>query len=202
MKYRPLGKTDLSVSVVAMGCWSIVGDRTWGQQSEKESIATLEAALEAGINFFDTAEGYGNGYSEQLLGKAFSGHRSEVIIASKPKSSKASTPELKRACEDALQRLNTDYIDLYQVHWPNRSVPFEQTYAGLQELLQEGKIRTIGLCNFGVGDLSDYLQKCHAASNQLPYNLLWRAIEFEIKPLCLEHDIGILSYSSLAQAFL
>ncbi len=202
MIYRKLGRTDISVSVVAMGCWSIVGDKTWGPQDEAESIATIEAALEAGINFFDTAEGYGNGYSESLLGKALSGVRDKVIIASKPLSSKATKPALKQACEQALQRLKTDYIDLYQIHWPNRDVPFEETCTGLNELHQEGKIRAAGISNFGVQDLADYLENCSCVSNQLPYNLLWRVIEAEVQPLCLQHDISILCYSPLAQALL
>ena len=125
MKYRKLGRTDIQVSVVAMGCWPIVGDSTWGHQDEADSIAAIEAALEAGINTFDTAESYGDGYSEELLGRVLAGRRDRVVLASKVSADHLAPQALKKACQDSLRRLRTDHLDLYHIHWPSRKVPLE-----------------------------------------------------------------------------
>lgn len=202
MRYRKLGQTDIIVSVIAMGCWPIVGDFTWGPQDEADSIATIHAALDAGINFFDTAEMYGNGYSEELLGRALEGRQHEVVIASKVGSEHLTADQVIRACEGSLRRLRTDYIDLYQIHWPSRTVPLAETMAALERLRQQGKVRAIGVSNFGLGDLGDLLAIGRPETNQLPYSLLWRAIEYGIQQRCIEHGIGILTYSSLAQGLL
>jgi aryl-alcohol dehydrogenase-like predicted oxidoreductase len=202
MEYRKLGKTDISVSVVAMGCWSLVGGQYWGRQEEAESLATIRAALDAGVNFFDTAEAYGDGVSELVLGKALAGCRQEVVIASKASPSHLSSAEIGRACEGSLRRLNTDYIDLYQIHWPNPAVPISETTEALDKLKRQGKVRAIGVSNFGVQDLGDILANGACQANQLPYNLLWRAIEYEIMEACKEHDVGILAYSPFAQGLL
>jgi len=202
MKYHKLGTIDITASAVAMGCWAIVGDFTWGPQDETEAIATIRAALDAGINFFDTAEMYGDGYSEELLGRALAGHRHEVIIADKVGPGHMAADQVILACERSLKRLRSDYIDLYQIHWPSRTVPLAETVAALEKLKQQGKIRAIGVSNFGVGDLTDLLVIDRPETNQLPYSLLWRAIEYEIAPKCAAEGIGILSYSSLAQGLL
>ena len=202
MKHRKLGKTDITVSVVAMGCWAIAGGRVWGPQDEVDSIATVEAALDAGVNFFDTAEGYGDGYSELVLGRALAGRRHEAVIATKVGRSRLSGDEVQQACERSLQRLQTDYIDLYQIHWPRRTVPLDETMEALERLCEQGKARAIGVCNFGVGDLSDLLKVGGTETNQLPYSLLWRAIEYEIRQKCIDEGIGILCYSPLAQGLL
>lgn len=202
MKYRRLGRTDIQVSPVAMGCWAIAGDHTWGPQDEAESIATIHAALEAGINLFDTAESYGNGYSEIVLGKALLGRRAEAIIATKASPMHLSKEALPKACEQSLKRLQTDYIDLYQIHWPSRTIPLSETLEAMEKLRQEGKVRAIGVCNFAVQDLKDLLAIGHVESDQLPYSLLWRAIEYEIQPQCAAHHIGILCYSPLMQGLL
>lgn len=202
MKYRELGKTDITYSVVAMGCWAIAGDSTWGPQDEAESIATIEAALDAGVNFFDTAEAYGDGHSELVLGRALAGRRHEAAIATKVNSSHLSGDGVQRSCERSLQRLQTDYIDLYQIHWPSRTVPLAETMEALERLREQGKVRAIGVSNFGVRDLSDLLTVGRCETNQLPYNLLWRAIEHEIRRKCVDEGIGILCYSPLAQGLL
>lgn len=202
MEYRKLGGTDIEVSAVAMGCWAIVGDSTWGPQDEADSVATVEAALEAGITFFDTAELYGDGYSEEILGKVLPAHRDRAVIASKF-ASKHTTPEqVRQSCEDSLRRLRVDTIDLYQIHWPSEKLPFDAAYEVLCALKHEGKIRAIGVSNFGVRDLEAYLQVGKAATNQLAYNMLFRALEYDIKPACEKHDVGILCYSPLAQGLL
>jgi myo-inositol catabolism protein IolS len=155
MQYRKLGKSDISVSVVVMGCWALAGDSTWGPQDADESIATVRAALDAGVNFFDTAEGYGGGDSESILGRALSGRRHEAVIATKVSRSHMSGDEVRRACERSLRHLQTDYIDLYQIHWPSRTIPLDETIEALERLREQGKVRALGVCNFGVRDLSD-----------------------------------------------
>lgn len=202
MQYRTLGRTDLKVSVVAMGCWPIVGDATWGAQDEKDSIAALESALGEGINFFDAAETYGNGYSEELLGRVFADRRREVVIASKVSRANLRPANLKAACEGSLRRLGTDYIDLYQVHWPNWDVPIADTLGALEELKAEGKIRVVGGSNFGPRDLADLLAHGRVEVNQLPYSLLWRTLEHQVQPLCVQNQVSIITYCPLAQGLL
>jgi myo-inositol catabolism protein IolS len=202
MRYHKLGKTDLSASALAMGCWALAGDSTWGPQDEAASIATVHAALDAGVNLFDTAEGYGGGDSESILGQALAGRRHQAVIATKVSRSNLSPEQVQQACENSLRRLRTDYIDLYQIHWPSRSVPLAETMEALERLREQGKVRAIGLCNFGVQDLSDLLRIGWAETDQLPYSLLWRAIETGIRQKCVEKKIGILCYSSLAQGLL
>lgn len=203
MKYRKLGRTDISVSVVCMGCWAIISDNTWGNQDESDSVETIHAALDAGINFFDTAEDYGHGASEELLGRVLAEHpRESVVIASKVGAQGLRPTELVWHCEDSLSRLKTDYIDLYQIHWPNPDVPISDTLGALEQLKSDGKIRAIGVSNFGTSYLDELLQAGRVESNQLCYSLLWRAIEHEIQPICVANDISILCYSSLCQGLL
>ncbi|MCZ7542976.1 MAG: aldo/keto reductase [Anaerolineae bacterium] len=202
MEYRRLGTTGVTVSAVAMGCWAIAGDWVWGEQDEQASIATIHAALDAGINFFDTAEAYGDGASETLLGKALAGRRHGVVIATKVSDAHLHRDALLQACERSLKRLNTDYIDLYQIHWPNWEVPLAETVEALDRLQQQGKVRAVGVSNFGVRDLTDLLALGRCVTNQLPYSLLWRAIEFEIRQKCIDNDVGILCYSPLSQGLL
>jgi myo-inositol catabolism protein IolS len=203
MKCRKLGRTEITVSSIGMGCWALAGDWVWGDQDEQDSIATVHAALDRGINFFDTAEGYGDGKSETVVGKALSGRRHEAVIATKISPSHlANKDEIRKACERSLQRLDTNYIDLYQIHWPNRDVPIAETLEVLDRLREQGKVRAIGVSNFGVADLSDLLSIGRCEANQLPYSLLGRAIEYEISHECIDNDIGILCYSPLAQGLL
>jgi myo-inositol catabolism protein IolS len=202
MQYRTLGRTDIKISVIGMGCWPLIGGDNWGSQDEGDSIAALETAVDCGVNFFDTAEGYGDGYSETVLGNAFARRRKDVVIASKVSRAHLDPAELRAACEASLRRLQTDYLDLYQIHWPAKDQPFEQTARALEQLQKEGKIRAFGVSNFGVGDLGDWLATSTSASNQLPYSLLFRAIEFEIQPLCVREGLGILCYCPLAQGLL
>jgi len=203
MQYRKLGTTDIEVSAVAFGCWAIVGGFNWGDQDERDSLAALRAAHEAGITLFDTAEGYGDGYSEQLLGKALGAVRDEIVIASKVSPSHYAPDALRAACERSLRNLGTDRIDLYQLHWPNWEIPFAETLGLLEELKAAGKIRACGVSNFGPRDLADALATGRPiASNQLAYSLLFRAIEFEILPLCVREGLSVLCYSPMLQGLL
>ena len=202
MEYRQLGKTGIQVSTIALGCWPFAGGVVWGEQDDDVSIATVHTALEAGINFFDTAEGYEHGHSERVLGRGLIGRRKDAVIASKVSANHLRPEDVFAACEQSLRNLQTDYLDLYQIHWPNHDVPLVDTIDALARLQEQGKVRAIGVSNFGVGDLSDLVDLTACASDQLPYSLLWRAIEREIRPLCEAHEVGIICYSPLAQGLL
>ncbi len=202
MNYTTLNQTDIRISTLALGCFAFAGGQTWGEQDEQDSLSTLEAALELGISFFDTAEGYGAGYSEELLGRVFEGRRDQVVIATKASPNHLAPKDLEAACIASLRRLKTDYIDLYQIHWPNREVPLADTLGALEQLKSKGLIRAIGVSNFGVQDFTDALELTPVVSNQLPYNLLFRAIEFDILPLAEKHNVSILPYSPIMQGLL
>ncbi len=221
MQYRKLGDTDTKVSVMALGCWPFAGDATWGAQDDKDSIATVHAALDSGINFFDTAEGYGDGRSERVLGQGLKGRRSKAVVATKASPDHLSSEDITLACEKSLRNLGTDYIDLYLIHWASRAavmaarsaaigsggsaekeVPLRETVDALQRLKKQGKVRAIGVCNFGVQDLAAITRLTGIVVNQLPYSLLWRSIEYEIKPKCVESKVGLMCYSPLAQGLL
>lgn len=198
MKYTEI--EGINVSKICLGTWNITGDSTWGPQDEKDSIETIKTALDCDINFFDTAEMYGDGYSEKLLGKILSLVRGKVVIASK--TVKAKYNEVINACENSLKRLNTDYIDIYYIHWPNRETPFEETMEAMKKLKEDGKIRVIAVSNFGVKDLTEILKLYPVKLNQLAYNLLFRAIEYEILPFCVEKGISVACYSPLSEGLL
>lgn len=203
MRYTTLGSTEIEVSRMALGCWPFAGGTVWGAQDDADSISAVHAALDHGVNFFDTAEGYDDdSNSEEVLGRALVDRRSEAVIATKVSANNLRPDDVISHCESSLRRLQTDYIDLYQIHWPNHEVPLADTMAALLRLQSEGKIRTIGVSNFGVVDLSESLEHGTVVTDQLPYNLLWRAIEFEIQPLCVARDVGLICYSPLAQGML
>ncbi len=202
MEYRKLGRSNLEVSTLCMGCWAIAGDRVWGAQDKQTAIAALHTAVDVGVNFFDSAEAYGAGRSEELLGEAFKGMRDDVIIATKASQDHARPADLRQACEDSLRRLQTDYIDLYYLHWPNWDVPFEETLGEMARLKEEGKVRFAGCSNFGRRDLEAILKIQHIEVNQLAYNLLFRSIELEIVPTCLAHDVSVAPYSPLLHGIL
>lgn len=202
MKYRKLGNSSLEVSVVTLGCMTFTGDSNWGPQDEKDSVETVRAAYDAGITFYDTAEGYADGMTEALLGKALGADRKRVMIASKVSASNLTKEKLIASCEASLKRLGTDYLDLYQIHWPSREIPIEETMDALLRLKEQGKIREIGVSNYGVLDLDTVLTYNVVVSNQLAYNMLFRGIEYSVLPKCMENGIGVLTYSSLAQGLL
>ena len=201
MQYRKLGGRDgLRVSAIALGCWPFAGGDVWGEQEDADSIAAVRAALDEGINFFDTAEGYGR--SEEVLGRGLKGRRGEAVVATKVSAGNLDPPELLRACERSLKAMQTDYIDLYQIHWPNWDVPLEETVGALETLQEQGKIRAYGVCNFAVGDLSEMVELGRCVSDQLPYSLAWRGTERAVLPLCRANGIGVICYSPLAQGVL
>lgn len=203
MHFFQLPFSNLKISRIGFGAWPIAGGFNWGPQDGRDSKEALKTAYELGINFFDTAEGYGNGKSEALIAEVLGNKRDKVIIATKASPKHFGRDDLKKACEERLKALKTDYIDLFQLHWPNHEIPLEETVQALDELKTEGKIRAWGISNFGTYDLQNLLSQ-HAApsSNQLPYNLLWRAIEFELLPLCRKKDIPVLCYMPIMQGML
>ena len=197
MRYTMIPGTELRVSAIAMGSWALAGDMAWGDQSERDSIAATRAAVDAGITFFDTAPGYGAGLSEQRLGKGLEGLRERVVIATKIGPDSMRSEAVVASVERSVANLRTDYIDVLQIHWPSRDVPLAETWGALTRLVQRGLVRAIGVSNFGVLDLADALALGQPVTNQLPYSLLSRAIEYELVPACTRAGVGVLCYSPL-----
>jgi myo-inositol catabolism protein IolS len=202
MRFRTLGRTDIEVSVVCCGAMAMSGAGIFGEQADDLSVQTVHAALDAGITFFDTAEAYGRGHSEEVLGRALEGRREEVVVASKAAPNHLREADLVAACESSLRRLGMEHMDLYQVHWPNHGLPFDETASVLDRLVEQGKIRCWGVSNFGPHDLTDALACGRPQVDQLPYSLLWRATEHEIVPVCVQNDVSVLCYSPMAQGIL
>lgn len=206
MNSRTLGKSDIRISPVIMGTWQ-AGKKGWVGIEDDEVVAAIRAGYEAGITTVDTAEVYGDGYSEKLVAKALSDVRERATYATKAFANHLSANKLTEACENSLERLETDRIDLYQIHWPAGSfktekVPIEETMGALVKLKEQGKIRAIGVSNFSKAQLEEALQYGRIDSIQPPYSLFWRQVEQEIVPFCEQENISILAYSSLAQGLL
>jgi len=202
MEYRPIADGQLNVSTVCLGCWALVGDATWGPQDKSDAIATIRAALDAGINFLDTAEGYGGGYSERLIGEALGADRGKVVLASKVSRAHLAPADLTAACEGSLTNLGADRIDIYHIHWPSRDVPVAETVGAMESLVAAGKIGHVAVSNFGPAGLGEILPHVVPVVNQLPYSLLWRAIEYEILPACRSASVPATCYSPLMQGLL
>jgi len=201
--------TKLLVSRVALGTWAI-GGWMWGGTDERESVATIRAALDRGINLIDTAPAYGFGTSEEIVGKALVGVRSQTVIATKVglewrdgKVYRNATRErILTEINDSLRRLRTDYIDIYQVHWPDPLVPIEDTAEAMRALYDQGKIRAIGVSNFSVAQMERFRKVAPLHVLQAPYNLFERDIEAEILPYCRANDIATFGYGALCRGLL
>jgi len=206
MKYAKLGKSNIDVSVLSLGCMGFSGGYYGIDRNDTESIKIINAALDLGINFFDTAQTYEKGVSERVVGEALKHIRHNVIIATKVgRREHYRSDTMVEACDSSLKNLQTDYIDLYYLHWPNMDVPFEDTMEGLEKLKKQGKIRMAGICNFGVKQmqmLEDTGKFDLLEVHQLPYSLFFRAIEYSIKQKTIEKGMSITCYSSLAQGLL
>ena len=201
MERRVCGNSGIEISAMGIGCWSYGGGDYWGPQSQSDVTAVANAALDAGINFFDTAEGYNSGRSEEALAVALKGRRHEAVIGTKV--SRPDPATIREHCEASLQRLQTDYVDIYMIHWPDDEIAIDESMAELMRLQEDGLIRAIGVSNFGVAQLTAALQTgATIAVNQLCYNLLSRAIEPALLPLCREQNVGILGYMPLLQGIL
>jgi aryl-alcohol dehydrogenase-like predicted oxidoreductase len=207
----PIPGTALRVSRVALGTWAM-GGWMWGGNDDDESIATIQAAVDQGINLIDTAPVYGFGASEELVGKALerANLRSKVVIATKVglewRDGKvyrnATRDRIMQEVDQSLRRLRTDYIDIYQVHWPDPLVPIEETAAAMLTLYVQGKIRAIGVSNFSVDQMQQFRRIAPLHVLQPPYNLFERAIETDVLPYCRANDIATLGYGALCRGLL
>lgn len=201
MENRTLATSKISVSRITFGCWELGGGQ-WEKQSDDTNIAALHAAFEMGIRTFDTAEGYGNGHSEEVVGLALEGKRRESVIATKVSPNHLSKEEVRRSVEASLKRLRTDYIDIYYIHWPNKDIPLEETMNEFRKLRDEKIIRAVAVSNFSLGQLQQAMSVTSVDAIQPEYSLLQRDIEKEIIPYCIEHGIGVMTYSSVAKGIL
>lgn len=206
MKTRFLGKSDVQITPIIMGTWQ-AGKTDWVGIEDEQIIEALRAAFAHGITTFDTAEDYGNGYAEKIIGQALGKVRDRVVYASKVWCSHLKYDQVIAACDRSLKNLQTDYIDLYQIHWPAGSfgseiVPIAETMAALNHLKAQGKIRAIGVSNFSQAQIAEAAQYGDIDSFQPPYSLFWRKIEAAEMPYCVENNITILAYSALAQGLL
>ncbi|MCX2483304.1 aldo/keto reductase [Pedobacter sp. MR2016-24] len=228
MEYRKLGKTDLKLSAITYGAFAI-GGSMWGGNEKQDSIRAIHASLDHGVTSLDTAPFYGFGLSEELIGEAIKGRdRSKIQLLTKfglvwdgsnkekgefffdagsdgksiPVYKYASKQNIIKEVEESLQRLGTDYIDLLQIHWADATTPISETMEAMDELIKQGKILAAGVCNYDLAQLQEAEQTLSLASNQLSYSMLNRAIERDIVPYTIDHNIGLIAYSPLERGLL
>ena len=217
MKKNILGNSAISISPMTIGCWPFGGGDYWGEQSQQDVNHVVAAALDMGVDTFDTAEIYNNGESERSLGIALKGHRDKAVVISK--INPANCHHVRQHCIESLQRLGMDYLDVYMIHWPinplavkhftsNEAIiasppTIEEACHQLDELKKEGLIRSIGISNFGRTQMEEVAATgIRIDVNELTYNIVSRAIEAEIAPYCMEHNIGIIGSMGLQQGLL
>jgi len=211
MEFVDIPGAPLRVSRIALGTWAI-GGWMWGGTDEEKSVQTISAAVERGVNLIDTAPAYGFGRSEEIVGRAIAEGRlrSRVLIATKVGLEwtngkvfrNASRDRIRREIAESLRRLQTDYIDIYQVHWPDPLVPIEETAEAMQTLFDQGKIRAIGVSNFSVAQIERFRRVAKLHVVQPPYNLFERKIEKELLPYCRESGLATLTYGALCRGLL
>jgi aryl-alcohol dehydrogenase-like predicted oxidoreductase len=225
MEHRTLGESDIKVSELAFGAWAI-GGWQWGGADSKDAVNAIETAVDHGMTTIDTAAVYGFGLSEELVGKAIRGKRDKVQIltkfgltwgekkgefffASQDNSGKdvdiykySSKAKVISDCDQSLKRLGTDFIDLYQIHWPDKTTPVSETMEAIEYLVKKGKIRAGAVCNYPQQLMIEAGKTYHIASNQVPYSMVNRSIENDIVPYCINNNIGILAYSPLQRGLL
>jgi aryl-alcohol dehydrogenase-like predicted oxidoreductase len=228
MEFRKLGNTDLELSAITYGAFAI-GGNMWGGNEKKDSIESVRASIDNGVTTLDTAPFYGFGLSEEMIGEAIKGYdRSKIQLLTKfglvwdgsnqgkgefffdaeeagktiPVYKYASKASVIKEVEDSLKRLQTDYIDLLQIHWPDATTPISETMEALEILLQQGKIRAAGVSNYSVEQVSEARQSLNIASNQIGYSMLNRGVENDLVPYALENDLGIIVYSPMERGLL
>ena len=225
MEYRNLGNTDIKVSVISFGAWAI-GGWMWGGADEKDAINALETAIDMGMTSIDTAPVYGFGKSEKLVGQVIHNKRDKVQLLTKyglrwdtdqgefyfsSYNDNGEEVSIHRyagpdsvilECENSLRRLQTDFIDLYQIHWNDPTTPIEDTMVAVSKLLEQGKIRSAGVSNYTAEQMKQADNIINISTNQVPYSMVLRDIEQNLIPYCLDNDKGILAYSPLQRGVL
>jgi aryl-alcohol dehydrogenase-like predicted oxidoreductase len=213
MRTRKLGKTDLELTTIGLGTWAIGGpwEFGWGDQDDSDSVATIIAALESGINWIDTAPVYGCGHSETIVGRAIKEFGQKTLVATKCgllwndqkcKQSCLNADSVIKECENSLRRLNVDVIDLYQMHWPQPDEKIEEAWQAMIHLRDQGKVRYIGVSNYTVDQLDRISKFETPASLQPPYSMLMRQVEDDLLAYCKEKEIGIVAYSPMHRGLL
>ena len=206
MELRSLGTSDVKITPIIMGTWQ-AGKSMWAGIDDADITKAIRTAFQAGITTFDTAEEYGKGHSERILGKALADVRDQVIYATKVSPNHLQYDQVIEAFHRSCKNLKTDYIDLYQIHWPSgswgsRHVPLEETIRAMNDLKEQGKIRAIGVSNFSRIQLEKAAMYTRIDSIQSPYSLFWQHVEKDTMPFCVNNNITILAYSSMAQGIL
>jgi aryl-alcohol dehydrogenase-like predicted oxidoreductase len=211
MEYEKVKGLNRKVSRIGLGTWAI-GGFMWGGTDEREALETIRTALEHGITLIDTAPAYGFGLAEEIVGRALAqyGKREQVIIATKVGLEwrgtqlfrNSSRARIMNEIDDSLRRLQTDYIDIYQVHWPDPLVPIEETAIAMKQLYKQGKIRAIGVSNYSLEQMNLFQQAAPLHTAQPPYNLFERDVERDVLPYCRTHRISTLTYGSLCRGLL
>lgn len=201
MDYTLLNDGQTKISGLSLGTWAFSNASVWGGCDQSAAYETVHKALDCGINLFDTAEKYGDGQAELVLGEALKGRRSQAILATKVYSDHLHHDEVIAACEGSLKRLQTDYIDIMQIHWPNEETPVDETFGAFEELKKAGKIRMVSVCNHG-NECLEHVADKGVVLNQMPYSLVWRLAEYQLSPCMKEKNIWLWAYSPLAQGLL
>ncbi len=214
MTRRPLGKSGLAVTPIALGTWAMGGHvPSWGHVDDNESIAAIQKAEDLGINLIDTAPIYGQGHAEEIVGKALSGRRDRWVVATKcgllPGADANALPRrclsydsIIKECDQSLRRLGIDCIDVYQCHWPDPDTPIRETMEAMMSLVDRGKIRAIGLSNFGCERMAAAREFGRIDVAQLSFSMLQRRATSELLPYCVEHEMGTLAYGPLSKGLL
>lgn len=205
MEYRTLGKSGIKVTPITVGSWEAGGGKEWGIAKPDQSyIDMMRCAFDAGINFVDSAVFYGHGHAEELIGKAIKGYdREKIVISTKQVAGMLKKENARQTVEECMKRLDTDYIDVFLVHWPNPDVEIEENMEMLTKLKEEGKIRAIGVSNYTLRHLERAVKAAQVDVIQPCYSLFWRhQLEKDILPFCIENNIGIMTYSSIGQGIL
>ncbi|WP_443937024.1 aldo/keto reductase [Pedobacter sp. MW01-1-1] len=226
MEYRKIGNSDLELSVITFGAWA-AGGWMWGSTDRNDAINAIKASYDLGVTSIDTAPIYGQGDSEEIVGEAIKGisrDKLQVVtkfgmrwdlakgnLAMKSKNNEGAEIDIYKyagkesimyECEQSLKRLGTDYIDLYQIHWPDLTTPISETMEAVARLIEQGKVRYAGVCNYNVAQLKEAGESLNIVSNQIPYSMINRGIENEMVPFCIENRKSILAYSPMERGLL
>jgi len=226
MEYRKIGNSDLEMSAITFGAWA-AGGWMWGSTDRNEAIEAIQAGYDLGVTSIDTAPIYGQGESEEIVGDAIKGisrdklqlvtkfgmrwdlEKGDLAFKSKDNSGKdidiykyAGKESVIYECEQSLKRLGTDYIDLYQIHWPDSTTPIDETFEAVARLVEQGKVRYAGVCNYNVDQLQKANETIEIVSNQIPFSMVNRGVEKETVPYCIENNKSVLAYSPMERGLL